>query len=187
MFTKSGYGPAVGIAAVAAGAVAAALAGAPVAHAAAAVHRTPACASSQLRIAYTNNAQIKQGALDGMSKDYNVVTFTNTSRGNCVLEGFPGAAALNSNGKQIEQAVRTTSLDAGDSKVRPVSLKPGGVASALVAGNTATCDRATDVAGLLVTAPGTYRSVRLGPAGYMCLRSLTVSPVVPGNAAGFVF
>jgi hypothetical protein len=186
MFTKSGYGTALGIAVVAAAASAVALTGIPSASAAVA-HRTPECSASQLRIAYTNNAQIKEGALDGMSKDYNVVTFTNKSRSTCVLEGFPGAAALNSHGKQIEQAVRVTALDAGDSKVRPVDLKPGGVASALVSGNTATCDRATAVAGLLVTAPGTYRSVRLGPAGYMCLRSLGISPVVPGNAAGFVF
>jgi hypothetical protein len=186
MFTKSGYGPALGIAVVAAGASIAALTGVPAASAAVA-HRTPVCGSGQLRVSYTDNAQIKQGALAGMSKTDNVVTFRNTGRSTCVLEGFPGVAALDKHGRQIEQAARTTSVAPGDSKVRPVYLKPGGVASALVAADTASCNLPTYVPGLLVTAPGTYRSVRLGPAGYMCLHSLTVSPVVPGNAAGFVF
>ena len=122
-----------------------------------------------------------------MSKTDNVVTFTNVGRTTCVIEGFPGVAALNSRGAQVKQAIRSTSVTPGDSKVRPVYLKPGGVASALVAADTASCNRPTYVPGLLVTAPDTYRSVRLSPAGYMCLPSLTVSPVVPGNAAGFVF
>jgi hypothetical protein len=186
MFTKSGYGTAVGIAVVAAGASVAALTGIPAAHAATA-SRTPECSVSQLRISYTNNRQIKEGALAGMSKTDNVVTFTNEGRGTCVIEGFPGVAALNSRGHQIEQARRTTSIAPGDSHVRPVWLRPGGVASALVSGDTASCNSPTYVPGLLVTAPDTYRSVHLGPAGYMCLHSLGVSPVVPGNAAGFVF
>jgi len=186
MFTKSGYGPALGIAIAAAGAIAAgAIAAVPAA--AAVTHGTPACASGQLRISYTDNAQIRQGALVGMSKTDNVVMFRNVSRSTCVLDGFPGVAALNSHGKQIKQAFRTTRVAPGDSAVRPVYLKPGGVASALVAADTASCDSPTYVPGLLVTAPRTYHSVRLGPAGYMCLRSLSVSPVVPGNAAGFRF
>jgi Protein of unknown function (DUF4232) len=188
MFTKSGYGPTLGIAVVAAGASIAALTGVPAAHAASGTaHRTPACTHSQLRISYTDNGQIREGALAGMSKTDNVVTFKNVSRTTCVIEGFPGVAALNSHGTQVRQAVRTTSIAPGDSKVRPVYLNRDGVASALVAANTASCNSPTYVPGLLVTAPGTYHSVRLGPAGYMCLHSLTVSPVVPGNAAGFVF
>lgn len=122
-----------------------------------------------------------------MSKTDRVLTFTNVSGTTCVIQGFPGVAALNSRGIQVEQAVRTTRVAPGDSAVRPVYLKPGGVASALTAANTASCNKPTYVPGLLVTVPDTYRSVHLGPVGYMCLRSLTVSPVVPGNAAGFVF
>ena len=140
-----------------------------------------------MRISYTDNRQIRHGALAGMSKTDNVVTFTNVGRTTCVIEGFPGVAALNSRGAQVEQAVRSTSVAPGDSKVRPVYLKPGSVASALVSADTASCNKPTYVPGLLVTAPDTYRSVRLSPPGYMCLPSLTVSPVVPGNAAGFVF
>ena len=188
MFTKSGYGPALGIAVVAAAASVAALTGfGPVASASAGSHWTRDCSPSQLRISYTNNAQIKQGALDGMSKTDNVVTFRNAGRTTCVIEGFPGVAALNRHGAQIEQAFRTTSVAPGDSRVRPVYLKPGGVASALVAADTASCNSPAYVPGLLVTAPDTYRSVRLSSPGYMCLHSLSVSPVVPGNAAGFVF
>jgi hypothetical protein len=211
MFTKSGYGPALGIAVVAAGASIAALTGcasgagssaaAPASHSvstassgSAAVttastdsYRTRECSPGQLRISYTDNGQIKQGALDGMSKTDNVVTFRNVSRTSCVIEGFPGVAALNKHGAQIDQAFRTTSVAPGDSKVRPVYLKPGGVASALISADTASCNSPTYVPNLLVTAPDTYRSVRLSSPGYMCLHSLGVGPVVPGNAAGFVF
>jgi hypothetical protein len=208
MFTKSGYGPALGIAVLAAGASVAALTGcasgagssaaAPASHSVSAgsgsvatastdSYRTRECSPGQLRISYTDNGQIRQGALDGMSKTDNVVTFRNVSRTTCVIQGFPGVAALNKHGAQIEQAFRTTSVAPGDSKVRPVYLKPGGVASALVSADTASCNSPTYVPSLLVTAPDTYRSVRLSSPGYMCLHSLAVSPVVPGNAAGFVF
>jgi hypothetical protein len=217
MFTKSGYGPALGIAIVAAGASIAALTGCASGTGSTAAgagtsstsagsggsgsssgsaagvaadsysYRTPECTIGQLRISYTDNRQIRHGALAGMSKTDNVVTFTNVGRSTCVIEGFPGVAALNSRGAQVEQAVRSTSVAPGDSKVRPVYLKPGSVASALVSADTASCNKPTYVPGLLVTAPDTYRSVRLSPPGYMCLPSLTVSPVVPGNAAGFVF
>jgi hypothetical protein len=214
MFTKSGYGPALGIAIVAAGASIAALTGCASGTGSTAAsagtspasagsgsssgsaagvaadsysYRTPECTIGQLRISYTDNRQIRHGALAGMSKTDNVVTFTNVGRSTCVIEGFPGVAALNSRGAQVKQAVRSTSVAPGDSKVRPVYLKPGSVASALVSADTASCNKPTYVPGLLVTAPDTYRSVRLSPPGYMCLPSLTVSPVVPGNAAGFVF
>ncbi len=176
MFTKSGYGPALGIAIVAAGASIAALTGcasgtgstaasagtrrcrvpagppaptapAPSASAAAGSgsaadvatdsysYRTPECTIGRLRISYTDNGQIRHGALAGMSKTDNVVTFTNVGRATCVIEGFPGVAALNSHGAQVKQAIRSTSVAPGDSKVRPVYLKPGGAASALVAGH----------------------------------------------------
>jgi Protein of unknown function (DUF4232) len=90
-------------------------------------------------------------------------------------------AALDASGHQIEQAVRSGQA------VYPVYLRPGATASALIAANTASCDSPTPVAGLLVTAPDQYTSTRLGTAGDMCLHSLTVSPVVAGDAAGFTF
>jgi hypothetical protein len=116
-----------------------------------------------------------------MSKTDNVVTFTNVGRSTCVIQGYPGVAALNAKGVQVHQAARSGSA------VRPVFLRPGATASSMVAANTASCNSPVAVPGLLVTAPDQYTSVRLGAAGDMCLGSLTVNPVVPGNAAGLVF
>jgi Protein of unknown function (DUF4232) len=143
--------------------------------------RTPECNVRQLRISYTDNAQINQGALNGMSKTDNVVMFVNVSHSTCVIQGYPGVAALNAHGAQIQQARRS------GERVHPVYLRPGGVASALVSADTASCNMPSRVAGLLVTAPDQYSSTRLSSPGEMCLGSMTVHPVVPGNAAGFVF
>lgn len=143
-----------------------------------AASRTPECTGGQLRVSYTDNAQIRNGALDGMSKTDNVVTFTNVGRSTCVIQGYPGVAALNGQGVQVAQAVR------GGGAVHPVFLRPGATASSMVGANTASCASPVAVPGLLVTAPDQYTSVRLGAAGDMCLRSLTVNPVVPGDAAG---
>jgi hypothetical protein len=139
---------------------------------------TPECKAGQLEIAYTDNAQIRDGALDGMSKVDSVLTFTNTGGTTCVIQGYPGVAALNAGGSQIMQAVRQTA------PVNSVFLKPGEAASTLVAANSASCTTLTKVAGLLVTAPDQYSSTRLTSGAEMCLPSLTVSPVVAGNAAG---
>lgn len=215
MFTKTGYAPAIAIAVAAAGASIIALTGcaagtgaqalsgsrstvpasaatpastapakAPASTAPAsetAATRTPECAARQLLISYTDNAQIRDGALAGMSKTDNVVTFINVGSSTCVIQGYPGVAALNGHGVQVEQAARSGGA------VRPVFLRPGATASSLVAADTASCNSPVPVSGLLVTAPDQYTSVRLGAAGEMCLRSLTVHPVVAGDAAGFVF
>jgi Protein of unknown function (DUF4232) len=138
----------------------------------------PECTAAQLRIEYTDNSQIKQGALDGMSHADNVVMFTNTGSAPCQTGGYPGVAALDSAGRQIMQAVRSS--EAG----RLITLAPGAVASALVSANTASCTSLTKVAGLLVTAPNQRTSSRLGPAGTFCLNSLQVGTLHPGNAAG---
>ena len=207
MLTKTGYAPAIAIAVAAAGASIIALTGcaagsgsgpsgtpsvASSASAAAPVRtaspasetaatRTPECTAGQLRVSYTDNAQIRDGALAGMSKADSVVTFTNVGRSACVIQGYPGVAALNGRGAQVAQAARSGTA------ARPVLLRPGATGSSLVAANTASCDSPVAVPGLLVTAPDQYTSVRLGAAGEMCLHSLTVNPVVPGDAAGFVF
>jgi Domain of unknown function (DUF4232) len=136
------------------------------------------CTASQLKIAYTDNSQIRNGALDGMSKAYNVVMFTNVGSTSCVTRGYPGVAALNSAGAQIKQAVRVS----GSAPL--ITLAPGQVASALVGANTASCTTLTSVPGLLVTAPDQRTSTQLGSAGRFCLNSLTISPLQPGNAAG---
>jgi hypothetical protein len=138
----------------------------------------PACTAAQLEIQYTDNSQIKQGALNGMSHADTVVMFTNQGSASCQTGGYPGVAALDSAGKQIMQAVRSS----GTGKV--ITLAPGATASALVSADTASCTSLTPVAGLLVTAPNERTSTRLGSAGKFCLNSLQVGTLQPGNAAG---
>jgi Protein of unknown function (DUF4232) len=136
------------------------------------------CTAAQLKIAYTDNAQIKEGSLDGMSHNDRVVTFTNTGSASCQFGGYPGIAALNSAGNQIKQAARMTAAG------KLLTLAPGAVASAMVSGNTAACAKPTIVAGLLVTAPNQRTSTKLSSPGSLCLSSLQVQPVVPGDSAG---
>ena len=138
----------------------------------------PECTAAQLEIQYTDNSQIKQGALNGMSHADTVVMFTNQGSASCQTGGYPGVAALDSAGKQIMQAVRSS----GTGKL--ITLAPGATASALVSADTASCTSLTPVAGLLVTAPNERTSTRLGSAGKFCLNSLQVGTLQPGNAAG---
>jgi hypothetical protein len=136
------------------------------------------CTAAQLKIAYTDNSQINNGALDGMSHVDRVVTVTNVSSASCETGGYPGVAALDSSGKQIKQAARATDAS------KTITLAPGAVASALVSANSASCDTLTAAAGLLVTAPNERTSTRLGSPGSFCLASLQVGTLKPGNAAG---
>ena len=108
-----------------------------------------------------------------------VVTFTNTGSASCRIQGYPGVAALNAAGKQIQQAARATGL-----KTPLVTLAPGQTASAEITGNTASCTRPASLPGLLVTAPDQRTSTRLGRYGTVCVKSLGVGPVHPGNSAG---
>jgi len=137
------------------------------------------CTAAHLAIAYTDNKQIRQGALAGMSHADAVVTFTNTGSASCRIQGYPGVAALNAAGQQIQQAARAS----GD-KIPLVTLAPGQVASAEITGNTASCTKLTSVPGLLVTAPDQRTSAHLGRYQSFCVKSLGVGPVYPGNSAG---
>ena len=136
------------------------------------------CTAAQLKISYTDNSQIKQGALDGMSHDDSVVMVTNISSTSCETGGYPGVAALDASGTQIKQAVRATDTS------KTITLAPGAVASAMVSANSASCDKPVTVAGLLVTAPNERTPVRLGSPGTFCLASLQIGTLKPGNAAG---
>ena len=136
------------------------------------------CTAAQLKISYTDNSQIKQGALDGMSHDDSVVMVTNISSASCETGGYPGVAALDSSGTQIKQAARATDTS------KTITLAPGAVASAMVSANSASCDKPVTVAGLLVTAPNERTPVRLGTPGTFCLGSLQIGTLKPGNAAG---
>jgi Protein of unknown function (DUF4232) len=137
------------------------------------------CTAAHLAIAYTDNKQIRRGALAGMSHADNVVTFTNTGSAACRIQGYPGVAALNAAGKQIQQAARATGV-----RIPLVTVAPGQVASAEITGNTASCTKLTSVPGLLVTAPDQRKSTRLGRYESFCVKSLGIGPVHPGNSAG---
>jgi hypothetical protein len=139
------------------------------------------CTSAQLKVAYTDNAQIRNGALDGMSHADSVITFTNVGPATCRTQGYPGVAALDAAGHQLKQAVRgrvTTS------QIPLIVLAPGQVASAEITGNTASCTTLTKIAAFLVTVPDQRTSTRLPGAHDFCLGSLGISPLQRGDAAG---
>lgn len=138
------------------------------------------CSAAVLKIAYSDNKQIENGGLDGMSHADSVVMFTNVGSGTCRTQGWPGVAALNASGQQIKQAVRGT----GGKTAPVVTLRPGQTASAEITGNTASCSTLTTVAAFLVTAPDQRTSVRLSGPRNLCLNSLGIGPMQPGNAAG---
>jgi Protein of unknown function (DUF4232) len=143
--------------------------------------RAAECTSAQLTVAYTSNAQIRNGALDGMSHADSVITFTNRSSRPCWTRGYPGVAALDAAGHQLKQAVRG---QAANGQTPLITLAPGQVASAEVTGNTASCSSLTRIAAFLVTAPDQRTSVRLSGSHLMCLNSLGVDPLQRGNAGG---
>ena len=143
--------------------------------------RAAECTAAQLKIAYTDNAQIRNGALDGMSHADSVITFTNVSSSNCRTQGYPGVAALDAAGHQIKQAARGK---AATGQAPLIVLAPGQVASAEITGNTASCSSLTKIAAFLVTVPDQRTSTRLAGAHQMCLNSLGIDPLQRGDAGG---
>jgi hypothetical protein len=139
------------------------------------------CTSAQLKVAYTDNAQIRDGALDGMSHADSVITFTNVGSAPCQTRGYPGLAALDAAGHQIKQAARGQSANG---QIPLIELKPGQAASAEITGDTASCTSLTKVAAFLVTAPDQRTSIRLAGAHEFCLNSLGIDPLQRGDAAG---
>jgi hypothetical protein len=142
------------------------------------------CTTAQLRVAYTGNTQIRNGALDGMSHADSVITFTNVSSATCRTQGYPGVAALDAAGHQLKQAVRGR---ATSGQIPLIVLAPGQVASAEITGNTASCPTLTKIAAFLVTVPDQRTSAHL-PGGHdFCLGSLGIDPLQRGDAAGLSF
>jgi hypothetical protein len=142
------------------------------------------CTAAQLRVAYTGNAQIRDGALDGMSHADSVITFTNVSSATCRTQGYPGVAALDAAGHQLKQAVRGRPTTG---QIPLIVLAPGQVASAEITGNTASCTTLTKIAAFLVTVPDQRTSTRLPGAHDFCLGSLGIGPLQRGDAAGLSF
>ncbi len=143
--------------------------------------RAAECTSAQLKVAYTSNAQIRHGALNGMSHADSVIMFTNVSSRTCWTRGYPGVAALDAAGHQLKQAVRGR---AANGRSPLITLAPGQVASAEVTGDRASCTKLTTFPALLVTVPDQRTSTRLAGSQNMCLGSLGVDPLQPGNSAG---
>jgi hypothetical protein len=138
----------------------------------------PECGAAQLKIAYTDNKQIRNGALDGMSHADHVVMFTNEGRcgvPDAGLSGYRGPQC----GRKADQAGRPPGRTAGGDHPQAGPDRVGRVSA-----NTASCITLTSVSGLLVTAPDQRTSTRLGPAGKLCLNSLGVGVMERGNAAG---
>ncbi len=142
------------------------------------------CTTAQLRVAYTANAQIRNGALNGMSHADSVITFTNVSSATCRTQGYPGVAALDAAGHQLRQAVRGR---AATGQIPLIVLAPGQVASAEITGNTASCTTLTKIAAFLVTVSDQRTSTRLPGARDFCLASLGIGPLQRGDAAGLSF
>jgi hypothetical protein len=126
-----------------------------------AAQAAPACRSTDVAVS---------AASGGVGLGHSAVNllFKNTSTATCVLSGYPGVAGLDSTGHQVTQAV---------------SLAPGQTASAKVEGTDNPVGTATScpvLAGLLVTPPNTYASVRVPIAVGDC-SGLQVHPVVEGD------
>ncbi len=142
----------------------------------------PECSAAQLKITYTDNSAINNGALNGMSHHDSVIMFTNTGSESCQTRGYPGVALMNAAGQQVKQAVRSP-LTHGSAPL--ITLAPGQVASAGLLANSASCTSLASVSGVLVTAPDQTTSTRLGPPNQpLCLNSVTIGWLVPGNAGG---
>jgi Protein of unknown function (DUF4232) len=113
-----------------------------------------------------------------------VVVFVNESTERCTLTGYPGAAVLDSSGKQLEQAKRTTRgfLGGCGCAPHPVVLRPGGKASALIEGDVGGGGECLRGRALLVTPPDTERSTRIAFRAYSC--DVQVHPTVAGTGGG---
>lgn len=111
----------------------------------------PKCRNGQLAVSI-------QSSYVGAGSAAEELGFRNIGRSLCALSGYPGVAALNTQGQQIAQAERSDS----DAAVKAVGLKPGQIAAALVQGSDGSavkCDYFTR--SFLVTAPNLTRATKV--------------------------
>ena len=85
----------------------------------------PQCRNGQLAVSI-------QSSYVGAGSAAEELGFLNVSKSLCALSGYPGVAALNTQGQQIAQAERS---DSDGAALTAVDLKPGQIAAALVQGS----------------------------------------------------
>lgn len=151
----------------------------------------PPSADNQLR-----SSALQYGSAGGAVSE--VIAFTNTSSEPCSLTGYPGVAALDNLGVQVEQARRQLNAMLGGqyegTQPQTVPLGPGELASATVEGSDVPLGASACPAyfgSFLVTAPNETTSTTLtsvgmqGPDfaehGFPGCGPLVVTPVVPGT------
>jgi Protein of unknown function (DUF4232) len=140
--------------------------------------------------------QIQAGAGGGAAGNVGrTIVFTNIGQTPCTMNGYPGVAALDSQGNQVEQALRhVTGMMGGlpnDSSPIPfVTLAPGQIASAEIEGSDLPPGTATTCVGypsFLITPPGETHSVQVAIptannsyGGFPGCYPISVNPVVSG-------
>jgi hypothetical protein len=143
------------------------------------------------------NGQISvsdNGGGAGLGHEDQVLVFTNHSRSECTLTGYPGLAGLDASGAQAAQARRTLNgysggLLAGATSLPVVALASGQTASAIAEGtdNPLGPQPCPHYPALLITAPGLSEQVQvdvtdLGAQGFPGCSGIEVHPVVPGSS-----
>jgi Protein of unknown function (DUF4232) len=124
----------------------------------------------------------------GLGHEGGTILFKNTGTSECSLSGYPGVAALDKSGTQIQQARRTPQgylggLQTGSSTPPVVNLQVGAVASAMVEGTDVPVGSATSCAtfpAVLVTPPTSTQSTKLALTLPGC-SPIQVHPVVSGT------
>ena len=115
-----------------------------------------------------------------------ILLFKNTGSSVCKLQGYPGVAGLDGNGKQVTQAKRVLNGYIGGTESKAperIDIASGETVSAVVEGTNVPEGDATDCPtyqGLLVTPPDETHSVRFSVGGRGC-SGLEVHPVVRGQ------
>jgi hypothetical protein len=142
----------------------------------------PACGNGQVTVSARSG-----GA--GLGHVAEVLVFTNKSDMTCSLMGYPGVAALTTQGVQAQQAQRELNGYLGgleNSTTLPlVVLASGQTASALVEGTDNPVNGASSCPSypaLLVTPPGFTVSTKVSVGGFPGCSNLEVHPVVPGTS-----
>ena len=144
-----------------------------------------ACQNGNLAI-----SEVSGGAAAGTVAT--IILFTNNGSPPCTLTGYPGVAALDSQGVQVAQARRALGgmlggLQNGGTTPPVVTVATGQVASAAIEGTDNPAGTATSCPyypSFLVTPPDQTQSTTVslgGTAAFPGCSQIEVNPVVPGN------